>query len=60
LPHEKETITAITVVAEVFHLIDTASAVKIDITGRFVILIKRVQEIATYPPVTGYVVLEHG
>ena len=42
LPHEKETITAITVVAEIFHLIDTTSAVEIDVTVRFVILIKRI------------------
>ena len=60
LPHKKETITAITVVSEIFHLIDTTSAVEIDVTGRFIIFIKRVQEIATYPPITGYVMLEYG
>ena len=59
LPHEKETITAIIVIAKIFHLIYTTSAVEIDITGRFIIFIKRVQEISTYPPITGYIVLEY-
>ena len=34
------TITAITVVTEVFHFIDTTSAVEIDVTRRFIILVK--------------------
>jgi len=60
LPHEEKAVPAVTVVAEVFHLVHTAVAVEVDVAGRFPVLIQRVKEIPTYAPVTGQIVLENG
>ena len=57
--YKKETVAGITVISEVFHLIDTTSAVEIDVTGRFAVLIQGIEKVTTYPPCTGNVVLEH-
>ena len=59
MPHEEETVAAVTVVAEVLHLVDTAPAVEIDVAGSLAVLVQRVKEVATYAPIAGQVVFEH-
>ena len=56
--HEPD-VAAVTVVAEVFHLVDAAPAVEVDVAGSLAVLVQRVKEVATYAPVSGQVVFEY-
>ena len=57
--YEKETVAGIAVIPEIFQLITIATAVKIDVTGRFAVLIQRIEKITPHTPCTRNVVLEH-
>ena len=59
LPHEEKAVAAVTVIAEVLHLVHAAVSVEIDVAGSLAVLIQRVEEVPTDAPVAGQVVFEH-
>ena len=59
LPHEKEAVAAVTVIAEVLHLVHAAVSVKVNVAGSLAVLVQRIEEVPTDAPVAGQVVLEH-
>ena len=57
--HEEKAVAAVTVIAEVLHLVHAAVSVKIDVAGSLAVLVQRIEEVPTDAPVAGQVVLEH-
>ena len=59
LSHEEKAVAAVTVIAEVLHLVHAAVSVKIDVAGSLAVLVQRIEEVPTDAPVAGQVVFEH-
>ena len=59
LPYEEKAVAAVTVIAEVLHLVHAAVSVKVNVAGSLAVLVQRIEEVPTDAPVAGQVVFEH-
>jgi len=49
-PNKEKAIATITVVAKIFQFVNTTPAVEVDVAGRFIVVIERIQKVTTSPP----------